>query len=469
VTFSVSNQVNGTVKVNGSAATSFTGQQLLDGLVSFSHDGSQLPSASFDVSVEDGDEDGSVPVVRTLGLTVTPNGTTDIGGYDDFGRGVTLQADGKILLAGSSSNGVDIDFALVRYNDDGTLDASFGGDGRVVTSFGASDDNGFSVTLDGADRILVAGYTGSGASAEFAVARYNSDGSLDTSFDGDGLISTGLLGDDLGQSVKVQSDGKIVIGGYSFNGSSFDFSIVRYNDDGSLDTSFDGDGKVTVGIAFHDASYSIALQSDGKIVAAGHSLTGIGINDFAIVRYNTDGSLDTTFSGDGRVTTDFGGTNDVGQSVAVQADGKIVVAGISSTGPNADFAVVRYNADGSLDTSFDGDGLVKTGFGAGSDAGITVALQADGKILVAGSSFNGTDTDFAIVRYNIDGSLDTTFDGDGKVTTQIGASSDDGFGIAIQADGKIVVSGSSFNGSDYDFAVARYNTDGSLDTGFIIF
>ncbi|MCA1539953.1 VCBS repeat-containing protein [Bradyrhizobium sp. NBAIM32] len=391
---------------------------------------------------------------------------TAIGPADDFGRGVAVQPDGKILVAGSSFNGTGVDFAVVRYDVDGRLDTTFGSNGKVVSDFGGADDNGYSVVVNPNGKILVAGYTGSGADSDFAIVRFNADGSLDTGFGDGGKVITDLLVDDFGQSVALQSDGSIVVSGYSFNGSSFDFAIVRYSADGSLDTTFNGDGRVTTAVAFHDASYSVALQPDGKIIAAGHSFTGNGPNDFAIVRYNPDGSLDTSFGGDGTVTTDFGGTNDVGQSVAVQADGKIVVAGISQTGPNADIAVVRYNADGSLDTSFAGDGTVRTSVVAGSDVGSSVTIQPDGKILVAGNSFNGSNTDFTLVRYNTDGSLDTTFGIGGTVTTQIGAGSDEGYSVKLQPDGKILVSGYSSNGSNADFALLRYNADGSLDTTF---
>jgi uncharacterized delta-60 repeat protein len=359
-----------------------------------------------------------------------------------------------------------VDFALVRYNPDGSLDTTFGSAGKVITPIGAADDNGFSIAVDPNGKILLAGVTGSGSSVDFALVRYNADGSLDTSFDGDGKVTTGLLSDDLGQSVVVQPDGKIVVSGYSFDGSSFDFAIARYNSDGSLDTGFGSGGKVTTPIAFHEASYSVALQADGKIVAAGHSFTGNGPNDFAVIRYNANGSLDASFDGDGKVTTDFSGTNDVGQSVALQPDGKIVVAGYSLIGSNADIVVARYNSNGSLDTSFDGDGRVRTSVVPGSDYGSSVTIQPDGKILVAGNSFNGTNTDFALVRYNANGSLDTTFGNGGKVTTQIGASSEEAYSVKVQPDGKIVVAGFSNNGSNADFAVVRYNADGSLDTSF---
>ena len=191
-----------------------------------------------------------------------------------------------------------------------------------------------------------------------------------------------------------------------------------------------------------------------------------GSNDFALVRYNSDGTLDTSFSGDGKLTTAIGAGNDFGYSVTVQADGKILVAGASHNGSNYDFALVRYNSDGTLDTSFSGDGKLTTAIGASDDYGYSVTVQADGKILVAGYSANGSNNDFALVRYNSDGTLDTSFSGDGKLTTAIGAGHDEGYSVTVQADGKILVAGYSSNGSNDDFALVRYNSDGTLDTSF---
>ena len=168
---------------------------------------------------------------------------------------------------------------------------------------------------------------------------------------------------------------------------------------GDLDISFSGDGKVTTAIgASGDVAYSVVLQSDGKIVVAGFSFNGAN-HDFALARYNTDGSPDTSFDTDGKVTTAIGASNDVAESVVLQSDGKIVVAGYSDNGDNNDFALARYNTNGSLDTSFDTDGKVTTAIGASDDFAESVVLQSDGKIVVAGFSDNGDNNDFAVVRY----------------------------------------------------------------------
>jgi len=369
--------------------------------------------------------------------------TTDLGSYE-YVSSVTVQTNGKILVAGGSGEAGSMYGALVRYNLDGSLDPGFSGDGKVIFDLGSGYEsfcNAVTVQEDG--RIIVAGYSwGSGNNAEdFALARYKTDGSLDFSFDGDGKVVTDFgFTEDLGYAVTIQDDGKILVAGGVINFTNNnveDFALVRYNVNGSLDTSFSGDGKVTTDIGFQDTGNSVTLQADGKILVAGSS-----DGNFALARYNVNGSLDTSFSSDGKVTTDIG-FQDTGNSVTLQADGKILVAGTSNDG----FALARYNTSGSLDTSFSGDGKVTTDLGSGFVYARTAVVQVDGKILVAG---NG-----GLVRYNADGSLDSSFSDDGIVTTG-------GQSVIVQADGKILVPDSSAG----DFTLARYNSNGSLDTIF---
>ncbi|MEH1968191.1 putative Ig domain-containing protein [Nostoc sp.] len=359
---------------------------------------------------------------------------TDIGsGTSDTARSVVIQTDGKILVAGVSSS----NFAVVRYNSDGTLDTSFDSDGKVITDIGSkTSDTGRSIALQADGKILVAGVS----SSNFAVVRYNSNGSLDTDFNTTGKVTTDI-GDgtnDNAYSVTLQGDGKIIVAGVSIN----NFALVRYDSNGSLDTSFGSNGIVTtdIGSKTTDTAYSVSVQADGKILVAGSSSS-----NFALVRYNSNGSLDTDFNITGKVITNLGST-DIAYSVTVQADGKIILAGRRGS----DFALARYNINGSLDTSFGSGGKVITDIGsATSDIAYSVSVQADGKILVAGSSSNN----FALVRYNSNGSLDTDFNTTGKVITDIGTkSTDNAYALTQQADGKIIVAGVSAN----NFAVARY-------------
>ena len=322
--------------------------------------------------------------------------TTNIGGNRDFGSSVAIQADGKILFAGSSNASGTSDFVLVRYNINGSLDTSFDTDGIASTDIGAEEAlNSVVIQPDG--KILVTGYTGAGSIYDLALLRYNINGSLDTSFDTDGIVTTDISTDDDGRSVAVQPDGKILVAGYSNASSNFDFVLLRYNANGSLDTSFDTDGIATTNIGAGDFGYSLVVLPDGKILVAGYSNAG-GTYDFALLRYNANGSLDTSFDTDGIVTTNVSDYDD-GRSVAIQPDGKILVAGYSNAGVIYDFALLRYNANGSLDTSFDTDGIAITN--VSSDEGAySLAVQPDGKILVAGNINSGGDYDFSLIRYD---------------------------------------------------------------------
>ena len=288
-------------------------------------------------------------------------------------------------------------------------------------------------------------------------------GALDTSFNGTGKATTPIgTNYDEAFGVAIQSDGKIVVGGFGVIGSGGDFAVVRYTSDGMLDPSFNGTGKVTTPIGSGiDQGYSVAIQSDGKIVLAGFALLPGSDNDFAVVRYNSNGSLDSSFNGTGKVTTPIGNADasDSGRAVAIQSDGKIVMTGNSGSGSDRDFAVVRYHPDGILDSSFNGTGKVTTSIGSGQDTGSSVAIQSDGKIVVAGATANGFSSDFALVRYNTHGSLDSSFNGTGIVVTNLG-SFDVGNSVTIQSDGKIVVAGYSNLNGNHDFAVVRYNTNG---------
>lgn len=289
-----------------------------------------------------------------------------------------------------------------------------------------------------------------------------SPGRLDTSFSGDGKVSTSVAGDDDANDVVVQPDGKIVVVGRTDlggGGAAFDFFVVRYNTNGTLDTTFGTGGIVTTDFGNIDSVQSVALQADGKIVVAGATdPVGAVTSDFAVARYNANGSLDTTFDGDGRVTTDFGGGADSATAVVIQADNKIVVAGRGLVG-TVDAVVARYNVAGSLDLTYSGDGKANFDISNTTNNISDAKLQSDGKLVGVGE----VTTNFAVYRVNTNGTLDTTFDSDGTATTDI-SGSDNALAVAIQSDGKIVAAGTA-NGSQ-DVALTRYNTNGTLDTTF---
>ena len=275
-----------------------------------------------------------------------------------------------------------------------------------------------------------------------------------TFYVGNGIITTDFGGDDAISGIVAQDDGKIIVAGRANN----DFALIRYNSDGFLDTSFDSDGKVLTDFNLStDNVGGVVVQSDGKIVVVGSNGS-----DVALMRYKSNGALDTTFDSDGKVNTSINSGVESANSVALQSNGKIVVAGYSTNSSGyKDALLIRYNKDGSLDNTFDGDGVVTTTLSIKNDEFRSVVLQADGKILAAGISYNGSNNDIALVRYNSDGSIDTTFGAGGVITTAIGTD-DQANSVIIQQDGKILVGG--HNGSNY--SLIRYNSDGSLDTTF---
>ncbi|HET6771326.1 MAG TPA: delta-60 repeat domain-containing protein [Actinomycetota bacterium] len=399
--------------------------------------------------------------------------------FTDEAHGVAIQADGKIVAAGvtvcdgCASPVTPHDFALARYHRDGSIDTTFDGDGKVITDFDLGEDQAFAVAIQADGKIIAAGSANGPSAYDFAVARYNADGSLDPTFDVDGKVTTDFAGgNDQGRGVAIQADGKIVVAGVAFSAAclpcdgpaSDNFGLARYNPDGSLDPTFGFVGRQVTDfdVAGPDEARGVAVQSDGKIVAAGVAICDPCVlpvtplpHDFALARYTTDGSLDPTFDGDGKVKTDFGGPDEA-NAVALQGDGKIVAAGSATHSSGALlFALARYKGDGALDTTFDGDGRVTT-MVASDDEARGVAIQRDEKIVAAGLACNLCigGPDFGLARYNTNGALDTVFGGgDGTVTTDFGAGTlDYANAVAIQGDGKIV--GAGF--SDGDFALARY-------------
>jgi uncharacterized delta-60 repeat protein len=399
--------------------------------------------------------------------------TTDFGSEHEEPQAVAIQSDGKIVVVGTTTNNMTrSDFAVARYNVDGRLDTTFGGDGKVTTDFySQSSDTASAVAIQADGKIVVAGYVAVGGS-NFAMARYNTDGTLDMTFDHDGKVVTIIGRESFASSIILQPNGKIVLAG-SLN--EMDFAVARYYSNGRLDPSFSGDGKLTTDLGGFDYATAIALRPNGRILVVGSSNLD-GITKFALARYTPSGVLDTTFSGDGKLITYIGVTAEA-NAVALQPDGKIIVAGSSvpdsDDAQSNDFTLVRYNVDGSLDDGsvkdrtpndkFGTDGIVITDFFAGLDSANAVAIQPDGKIIAAGYAArdaNNSNIDFGVARYNANGTPDQTFDGNGRLITGFyGSLQDVARGLAIQSDGKIVVAGRVQTAGDYDFGLVRYLGD----------
>lgn len=366
---------------------------------------------------------------------------------------------------------------------DGELDPTFGSGGKVLTDLSGGVDSLNEIALQPDGKIVAAGfYRLSNGNAHIELARYNSDGSLDSTFGTGGKVTTivSTFGE-TANDVVIQPDGKIVIVGSVKTPVSGDpaFLAIRYNSNGSLDKSFGSGGIVITNIGDNaDRAETLVLQPDGKIIAAGE----MGIfrppgeernTDIAIVRYNTDGSLDASFGTNGKTISDFGPSPEYyaedANDIILLSDGKFIIVGDSDGSGYYDFLIARYNADGTLDTSFGTGGRTKTDLGDGyQDGASTAALQRDGKIVSVGAALpNSFDLDFSLIRYNPNGSLDTTFGTNGKVVFGLESLHDEELSdVAIQSDGKILAAGDSNSANNSGFLLWRFNLNGTRDTSF---
>jgi uncharacterized delta-60 repeat protein len=409
------------------------------------------------------------------------NGTAiaDFGGFDSV-RALAQQLIGARYLAAGTTRATISgpgNFALARFNNDGSPDGTFGSGGRTTTDFGANDRAvALSVRVVGLgldETVVAVGLTDAGGDLDFAVARYDdTNGGPVTSFDGDGKVTTDFAGfDDTASAVAVQSDGRVVVAGYSDSGGvdGFDFALARYLANGTLDTSFDSDGKVTTQISVADQdnwATCMAIQPDGKILVGGYGGGGFGggsNSSWHIARYHGQIATGTP----GTLDTSFGSFPEVGivdvilapggrlEAMTLQADGKIVLTGEC----NANVGLARLNADGSLDTGFNGTGTMVVPLAVANDAPFGVAVQADGKILVVGqSNKGGTDFDFLVARFTPSGALDPGFGNGGILLTDYSSGGDEtARGVLVQGDGTIVVAG-THSGTTDDFLLARYLT-----------
>ncbi len=397
---------------------------------------------------------------------------TDFNSNSEIGNSMVIQPDGKIILAGTglvtSANAYN--FCVARYNTNGTLDTSFGTNGKAnfeITNYNNSykRDYATGIALQSDGKIVISGYCPdanfSSADNESAVIRLNTNGTLDTTYATNGILRFGFGSAHCqANNIAIQPDNKVVVAGYSTTTSSdHDFAVARINTDGTLDTDFSNDGKQVINLGTYDSANSIAIQPDGKILVAGNAGGNLGL-----VRFTEYGNLDTTFGTGGKVITNIPDGGELLNTITLQPDGKILGGGYySSTETN--FLVVRYNTNGTLDTTFGTNGYTNVDLDNGSgDIAKSIAQQNDGKIILVGDCYTNGVSYFAIARFTNNGVLDTTFSGDGiQLTTMNGA---DANAVKLQADGKIVIGGGNYlgGGNTGNFAIARYLGDSYLET-----
>ncbi len=375
-------------------------------------------------------------------------------------------------------------FAVVAYplaqplgSSDGDLDLAFGRLGTVIVDFTGQDQYGFGVAVQRDSKVIVVGQSGEYPLFHSAMVRVDSNGKLDDAFGTGGKVTVVL--DDEGDqltAVTQQPDGKIVAAGARIHDNFQNaFIVARFHPDGSLDQGFGDFGRVVT--TFGDpaaAAQSVILQPDGKIVVAGFSGAGSysELNDFALVRYDAAGSLDPTFGSGGKVITHFSGIYNTGSraaDIALQYDGKLIVVGAyKNEATPREFAMARYLEDGALDLSFGVQGKVTTSFGAGDSPATSIVLQPGDKIVLAGMFQAGHhDHDFALARYDRSGALDGTFGVGGRVVSDLFGGSDDiAYDLTIQMDGKLIAAGRTGQYPHFQFGLARYEWSGILDPTF---
>ncbi|WP_075086540.1 tandem-95 repeat protein [Mariniblastus fucicola] len=451
---------------------------------------SGLPPANVDIewTLDDGNEGsqgdgGPLSAVGTTSVTIdlgnntrptffTGDGSAIVtlsGAYDNA-VDVVVQPDGKYLVASAvnvATTGQDLDFAVSRFNTDGTLDATFGTDGTVITSVNTNNETINRMALQSDGKIIVVGGYRSGSTTDAIILRYTADGALDTTFNGDGMQEVQFVSNanDWFEDVVIQPDGKIVAVGYANYGGQDQMIAARFETNGTLDASFGTGGQVVLPVDVADEQASaVALQSDGKLILVGSSNNGAD-SDFAIRRLDVDGSLDTSFGNLGVVGIDISLSQDNGNALVIGGNDEIFVGGTSDASGNGDSVVIKLGADGNLDATFGTGGVASAAAGNPSETVSDLAIQDDGKVVAVGAAYNGSNNDVSVIRFNTDGTLDGTFGSGGLVRTAIGDATDAATSVVIDSQGSIIVAGRT-DGFSGDTFVARYDSAGGLDGRF---
>ncbi|WP_165688549.1 hypothetical protein [Solilutibacter tolerans] len=405
--------------------------------------------------------------------------TIDVAGLRDSGFGIAKTADGKYLLAGTTNTtSTAHDFLLMRVNANGVLDTTFGDQGIVRTDFSGGNDAIYAdpvIQPDG--RIVVAGSTARAGNINFALARYDANGALDTSFGSGGKVELDFVGgSEWINGVAIASDGKIIVAGpaQAIVNQAVNFAVARFNANGSIDTSFGQGGKNSHEVPRYNNSDAEDIPSDVALLADGKILLSGGISGrVGLMRFAANGQIDTSFGAGGHVVAPNTSFWETGIRMDVASDGRVVVAGYSDTTEigSHDFIITRFMPDGLVDASFGTGGKISTNFASLNDRGYDVKVMPDGRIVAAGMAgfdhWSGRDN-FAAVRYLANGQPDTAFGFNGRAYYEIGGYLDNVEAMYLESNGDLMLLGSSFDQDKmaYDVALARIRVDGNFDRSF---
>ncbi len=375
---------------------------------------------------------------------------------------ISIQQDGKLVAAGYQVVNGNENMHVIRYNSNGTFDANFGNNGVIEDSVGNANDAAFAVTVQADGKIVVAGAFENPINRDIFIKRYDSTGVVDTTFGLAGISITDFQNnnDDIPLDIAIQSDGKIVLCGVTFNGSNNDIILLRFNVDGDIDSTFGNGGKVSTDIAgTNDRGNSMVLQTDGRILVGGSTESLSSGVDFIVARYKTDGVPDSSFNSDGVFLLDISQIDDLGYSLVLQPDGKIIGGGVTNTlAGDEDDLLFRLDSAGNLDTTFNATGILIKDYN-GSDNRINdVMIQSDGKIITAGYVFT-VDYDISLSRYNTDGTDDVSFGTLSHISHEIGIENDNVYSALLQSDDKLIVTGSYTDSGLENIFTSRYMND----------
>lgn len=423
--------------------------------------------------------DGKILTVLSVGVVVVMNRRLVDGAIDStFGKNgfstdveminpaAALQSDGKIVVVGATTTS-NSDFIAARFTTDGKLDQTFGGKGVTITDAGSETDALASVAIQSNGKIVAGGQTSRNGINQFALIRYNNDGSVDSSYGSQGLVITNFGNICNINSIALTADNKVVAVGNYNNGSASDFAIARYLKTGALDPTFNGNGEVTSNFGNSDNAIAVALDTTGKIVVGGYYTDPSNNSHFEIARYTTNGSLDPSFNGSGVTGTNFGSNQEYLSAIVLESNGEIIAGGNIWGGQSySELAFARFDVDGLIDSSFGINGQTLDPIGTNDyDYLYFLAISPNGQILSGGYTLSDNLGYFTMLKLNPNGSLDSGFASDGNLLFNYPGNSIGYISAMVQNDGKIVVNGTTTETSIPNF-LARFNPDGSSDLSY---